>query len=404
MNEAQTATESIAPATKREPIVVVKDVHKSFNRRFVRGGYTTFKTQFTQWFKRRGYDEKLQTQKLHVLRGLNFEVAAGETIGIIGQNGAGKSTLLKLLTGIYQPSSGSVEVEGRISALLELGAGFHPEYSGRENIYMNGMILGLSRNEIAKKESEIIEFSELGDFIDSPVRTYSSGMYMRLAFSVAVNVRPHVLIIDEILAVGDEHFQRKSRAKLNEFKNHDMAIILVTHDLGTVETWCNRAIWLDKGVIAAEGDPALVVHTYREAVRARDEALLRELLPKGPIICAIEAQHPDGSRADSIRSGDDLVVVIETHSPPPEANAIVLNFFDHGGQALLSARLPLDGQRREKYLCRFEHVPLAGVELRLAVSVVNNEGSALDANSDAVKVSFFGEAGGGVVTARSVWS
>ncbi len=251
--------------------ISAKDVHKSFDRRFIRGGYTTLKTQLVQWLRPSTYKEELQRQRLHVLKGISFDVRPGETVGIIGRNGAGKSTLLKLLTGIYKPTSGSIERKGRMAALLELGAGFHPEFSGRENIYMNGMILGLSKKEIRDREAEIIRFSEIEEFIDAPVRTYSSGMYMRLAFSVAVNVKPDVLIIDEVLSVGDEHFAHKSKAKLDEFKQKDVAIILVTHDLATVETWCTRAIWLNDGKIGLDGDPVQVVAAYREAVRLMEQ-------------------------------------------------------------------------------------------------------------------------------------
>src|SRR5690606_17130827 len=155
----------------------------------------------------------------------------GKTVGILGRNGSGKSTLLKLVTGIYAPTQGSIEVNGRISALLDLGAGFHPDFSGRENILINGIILGMSRAEVKARMNDIIAFSELGEFIDEPVRTYSSGMYMRLAFAVATHVDPDILIVDEILAVGDEHFGKKSRAKMESFKRDGKTIMLVSHDL-----------------------------------------------------------------------------------------------------------------------------------------------------------------------------
>lgn len=257
----------------QEIVLSVQNVHKSFNRRLVSAGaYTTFKTQLVQWLKgsKEGYQEALRRQNRDVLRGISFDVGRGETLGIIGENGAGKSTLLKLLTGIYKPTRGVVSKKGRISALLELGAGFHPEFSGRENIYMNGLILGLEKKTIREKEQEIIEFSELAEFIDAPVRTYSSGMYMRLAFSIAVNVNPDILLIDEILAVGDEHFRHKSAAKIRSFQNGEIAIVLVSHDLGNIRQWCSRAIWIDEGRIAAEGEPGFVVDRYLECVRLKE--------------------------------------------------------------------------------------------------------------------------------------
>lgn len=252
-----------------EYAVEVRGVTKRFRRSTVRGGYTTLKTQLVGLVtgKRR---EVFERQNIEVLRGVDLLVPKGKTVGIIGENGSGKSTLLKILTGIYTPTTGSVTVRGRISALLELGAGFHPDFSGRENIFVNGIILGLSRSEVKARLDEIIEFSELGDFIDEPVRTYSSGMGMRLAFSVATFVDPEVLIIDEILAVGDEHFARKSRAKMDEFKAKGKTIVLVTHDLGAVRTWCDEAAWLDEGRIAAWGDPAETVALYRNRVADKE--------------------------------------------------------------------------------------------------------------------------------------
>ena len=194
----------------------------------------------------------------------------------MGRNGSGKSTLLKLVTGIYAPTSGTVEVHGRISALLELGAGFHPDFSGRENILVNGIILGMSRREIRARMDEIIDFSELGDFIDEPVRTYSSGMFARLAFAVATHVDPEILIIDEILSVGDEHFARKSAAKMEEFRRAEKTTLLVTHDLATLQRRCDAAAWLDGGVLRASGDPAQVVAAYRAAVAEAEMAAVEQ--------------------------------------------------------------------------------------------------------------------------------
>ncbi|HVE87401.1 MAG TPA: ABC transporter ATP-binding protein [Myxococcales bacterium] len=251
--------------------IEVRGVTKTFRRHTVRGGTTTLKTQLVGLLTGRRR-ERFELRTADVLKGVDLLVPAGQTLGIIGRNGSGKSTLLKLLTGIYTPTSGTVTVRGRLSALLELGAGFHPEFSGRENILINGVILGLSRAEIRARVDEIIEFSELADFIDEPVRTYSSGMYMRLAFAVATLVNPDVLIIDEILSVGDEHFTRKSRTKMEEFKERGKTIVLVTHDLTTVETWCDAAAWLDDGRIAEHGDPRRVVSAYRQRVAERELA------------------------------------------------------------------------------------------------------------------------------------
>jgi lipopolysaccharide transport system ATP-binding protein len=305
----------VALARAVRPAVSVRDVTKTFDRRFVRGGYTTFKTQLLQPFRRGKYKEELARSKIEVLKGLSFDIMPGETVGIIGRNGAGKSSLLKLLTGIYKPTSGTISKNGRISALLELGAGFHPEFSGRENIFMNGMILGLSKKELKRREQEIIDFSELGDFIDAPVRTYSSGMYMRLAFSIAVNVDPDILIIDEVLAVGDEHFQHKSKTKLDEFKKKSTAIILVTHDLGTVEQWCSRAIWLDEGRIGADGEPRAVIGAYRTRVNEAESGnYLAQEAGAGSSggVAAQEHEQPSESR---VVEGQELAPSTDSAEP-----------------------------------------------------------------------------------------
>ena len=212
--------------------------------------------------KRRRYENR------QVLKGISFDVKKGEAIGLIGRNGCGKSTTLKLLTRIMYPDTGSIEIKGRVSSLIELGAGFHPDMSGRENIYINASIFGLGKKEIDRRVDDIIEFSELGDYIDNPVRTYSSGMYMRLAFSVAINVDAEVLLIDEILAVGDANFQEKCFKKMKEIKDKGTTIVIVSHSLGQIEAICDRTIWIEKGLIKAEGDTRKVHREYLEYMGA----------------------------------------------------------------------------------------------------------------------------------------
>ena len=205
------------------------------------------------------------------LRGVTFNVPQGCTYGIIGRNGSGKSTLLKCVAGITRPNEGAITVNGRISALIELGAGFHPEISGRENVFINGIMLGLSKREIMRRFDEIVEFAELKDFIDAPVKTYSSGMYMRLGFAVAIHVDPDVLLIDEVLAVGDQSFTMKCLDKFAEFRRRNKTILLVTHSLDLVEKFCDRALWLDKGQTLAEGEPKRVVAAYLIDVEKSEE-------------------------------------------------------------------------------------------------------------------------------------
>ncbi|MNX66844.1 Teichoic acids export ATP-binding protein TagH [compost metagenome] len=200
------------------------------------------------------------------LQDVSFDIERGETFGIIGSNGSGKSTLLKLITGISKPTRGGVGVSGRLSALLELGAGFHPDFSGRENIYLNGAILGLSRQEIRRHFDSIVAFAELERFIDNPVKTYSSGMYMRLAFSIAIHVDPEILVVDEVLAVGDSAFQQKCYDQIHRFKHQGRTIVFVSHSLSTVQDLCQRSAWLDKGVLRALGNTHNVLDFYSQQI------------------------------------------------------------------------------------------------------------------------------------------
>jgi lipopolysaccharide transport system ATP-binding protein len=243
-----------APAV---PAVVVEDVSKRF--RLYRERASSLKERIT---KVRGsvYEE------YWALKDISLTVPTGTTFGLIGHNGSGKSTLLRLIAGIHRPTSGRIAVGGRISALLELGAGFHPELTGRENIFLNASILGLPRKNISEKVDEIIEFSGLEDFIDSPVKVYSSGMFVRLGFSVAVHVEPDILIIDEVIAVGDEDFQRRCFDHLYALRNRGATIIMVTHSLNVVQTMCDYAAWLDHGEMKAVGPAAEVVHQYLDQV------------------------------------------------------------------------------------------------------------------------------------------
>src|SRR6476660_5409289 len=208
------------------------------------------------------------------LTDVSFTVPRGSTYGVIGRNGSGKSTALKLVAGITKPTRGTVNVAGRISALIELGAGFHPEISGRENVFINGIMLGLTKRQIQDRFQEIVEFAELEDFIDAPVKTYSSGMYMRLGFAVAIHVDPDVLLVDEVLAVGDEGFTHKCLDKFAEFKRRGKTILLVTHSLGLVERFCDEALWLDGGRLKGLGDPRRIVGAYVTDVEVTEESQL----------------------------------------------------------------------------------------------------------------------------------
>jgi len=228
------------------------------------------------------------------LTDVSLTVPKGSTYGVIGRNGSGKSTALKLVAGITKPTSGTVRVEGRVSALIELGAGFHPEISGRENVFINGIMLGLSKREIQNRFDEIVDFAELREFIDAPVKTYSSGMYMRLGFAVAIHVDPDVLLVDEVLAVGDEGFTHKCLDKFAEFRRRNKTILLVTHSLNLVERFCDEALWLDGGRAMAHGDPRRVVDAYLTKVEESEEQLLASTTAKA----VGEAAPPSARPAD----------------------------------------------------------------------------------------------------------
>ena len=234
--------------------IIVDNVYKTFNVYLDKAN--TIKEKLLFLFSRN------RKEKREVLKGINLKVKQGEVIALIGTNGSGKSTLLKLMTKIIYPNKGKIETHGKLTSLLELGAGFHPDFSGRENIYFNASIFGLTKKEIDERLDEIIDFSELRDFIDNPVRTYSSGMYMRLAFAVAINVDADILLIDEILSVGDEHFQNKCFEKMLELKAKGKTMVFVTHSMQSVKRLCDRAVWLSEGKIKMDGNTNEVVEEY----------------------------------------------------------------------------------------------------------------------------------------------
>ena len=265
-------------------MIHLEDINKSFDLRYQRDDFSlkeafvTLLRRSFHWIKYidhlnpplyQTYDRKIEDDRTgvaHVLKNISLTIEKGETVALIGRNGCGKSTLLKLIAGIYFPENGKLRVQGRISPLIELGAGFHPEFSGKENVFINGQILGLSVAFLRKRYDEIVKFAGISQFMDLPVRIYSSGMYMRLAFSVAVNVDPDILLIDEILGVGDANFQQKCQRKLDEFKHKGKTIVLVTHALDIVEAWATRAIYLKNGEIVFDGPPAEAIKMYQKDV------------------------------------------------------------------------------------------------------------------------------------------
>ncbi len=245
-----------ADCAEASPLIEAVDITKRFH--LEQDKPRSFQETFIRLFRR----ERTAADYFWPLRGLTFSIAAGDSLGILGQNGSGKSTLLKILTGVLRPTSGSVRVRGRVASLLELGAGFHPELTGRENIFLNGSVHGLSRKEMRRKLDSIIGFAELGQFIDTPVKHYSSGMYVRLGFAVAIHTEPQVLIVDEVLTVGDQIFQQKCMERIWDMKRAGVAIVLVSHNLDEIRRLCNRAIWLQEGVARANGPALAIVDDY----------------------------------------------------------------------------------------------------------------------------------------------
>jgi ABC-2 type transport system ATP-binding protein len=291
----------VAPEPQRDIAISVDSVTKTFRIHHERANSLK---QFIATGGRNRYDE------FEALKDVSLEVRVGEAVGIIGHNGSGKSTLLKCMAKILTPNSGEIAINKRMAALLELGAGFHPELSGRDNVFLNAAILGMGRKEIDKRFDEIVDFSGLHQFIDSPVKTYSSGMYVRLAFAVAINVDPELLLIDEILAVGDVTFQQRCMEKFVQFRNEGRTLVLVTHDTGSVRNFCDRAIWLDKGVVRASGTPADIIDEYTETMLATQER------PKeGPIrrgVGEIKVHRVEmlvkGEAVESLHAGDDVTI------------------------------------------------------------------------------------------------
>lgn len=309
-------------------VIKVKDVYKSFKIYYDKGSSLKEKILF----KNRNRHEVHE-----VLKGVSVSIKKGEVVGLIGENGSGKSTLLKLMTRIIYPDKGEIEIKGKVSSLLELGAGFHPDMTGRENIYTNASIFGLTKKEIDERLEAIIEFSELGEFIDNPVRTYSSGMYMRLAFSVAINVDAEILLVDEILAVGDASFQAKCFKKMQEIKNEGKTIVIVSHDLTSIERLCDRAVWIDDGLKKIEGRPHDAIAKYLDKIMNKeyenqniDEKNTNEVVKNSQSILSKEVANEINEQSDENRTGNrkleildikmiDLDIAKEKYSFKPES-------------------------------------------------------------------------------------
>ena len=397
---------------ENENVIEVKDVTKSFKVYLDKGSQLKERLLFR---KRSRYEER------KVLRGISFSVKKGEAIGLIGHNGCGKSTTLKLLTRIMYPDSGSIKMQGRVSSLIELGAGFHPDMSGRENIYTNAAIFGLNKKEIDSRIQSIIDFSELKDFIDNPVRTYSSGMYMRLAFSVAINVDADILLIDEILAVGDANFQSKCFNKLREIKSHGTTIVIVSHSLGQIEQICDRSIWIHEGLIKAEGPPKEIDLEYldymsrkiqdrnkksEEADGTEEPAENKDGKRWGSgeaRIKRIRSFASDGTEQSVFRVGEDIRLVVDYTVKKPVQDAVIgFGIFDMNGVQCYGTNTRID-KLPEMTLTKdgtaeitMKNVQLLSGEYMIDIAIEQGEGIPVDYYRQAYKIqmlSAYGDAG-----------
>ena len=397
---------------ENENVIEVKDVTKSFKVYLDKGSQLKERLLFR---KRSRYEER------KVLRGISFSVKKGEAIGLIGHNGCGKSTTLKLLTRIMYPDSGSIKMQGRVSSLIELGAGFHPDMSGRENIYTNAAIFGLNKKEIDSRIQSITDFSELKDFIDNPVRTYSSGMYMRLAFSVAINVDADILLIDEILAVGDANFQSKCFNKLREIKSQGTTIVIVSHSLGQIEQICDRSIWIHEGLIKAEGPPKEIDLEYldymsrkiqdrnkksEEADGTEEPAENKDGKRWGSgeaRIKRIRSFASDGTEQSVFRVGEDIRLVVDYTVKKPVQDAVIgFGIFDMNGVQCYGTNTRID-KLPELTLTKdgtaeviMKNVQLLSGEYMIDIAIEQGEGIPVDYYRQAYKIqmlSAYGDAG-----------
>ena len=369
--------------------ISVRNISKQFN--LSTGKYITAKERFLHLGKN-------QSEIFHALNDVSFDVPEGTTCGLVGHNGSGKSTMLKIIGGILRPTSGEVVTKGRIAALLELGACMQPDLTGRENIFLNGSILGLSEKELKKRFDEIVSFSELEKFIDTQVRFYSSGMYVRLGFSVAVNVDPDILLVDEVLAVGDELFQRKCLSKVKDFQEEGRTIIVVTHSADLLRVVANSAVVLEKGNLINSGDVSTAIRVFRENLFRVDREDLEEPISllaiddkaieenenketKTKSILSVNfASSEDNNSLTPIKSGDTLKAVIEwENSDIDTAVLVVIEIFDTTGRLLLEERVDFDSTKHEdsKYSTAFEwkNIPLSDGTYITNVGITSKDGT-----------------------------
>jgi lipopolysaccharide transport system ATP-binding protein len=340
--------------------------------------------------------KKLQHVDFWALKDISFQIKEGEVVGIIGRNGAGKSTLLKLLSRITVPTEGRIRIDGRIASLLEVGTGFHQELTGRENIFLNGAILGMTRAEIVRKFDEIVEFSGVEEFLDTPVKRYSSGMYVRLAFAVAAHLEPEILIVDEVLAVGDAAFQKKCLGKMGSFARSGKTVLFVSHNMEAIRTLCERSIWLKEGRLYKDGRTDEIVEDYFNST-SNEISFSCASPDHGLIIQKIVLRNDRGEETNQFRPGEDLVVEIHYDAQKRlELPYVVLGIQGINGSCF-TANMLLDGQRPEaldgagKLCCRFKSLPLFPQSYSVKMSIRTRNGSDMIVGYQ--EVAYFGVVG-----------
>jgi lipopolysaccharide transport system ATP-binding protein len=323
--------------------------------------------------------ERLRPVDFWALRDVSFQIKQGEVVGIIGRNGAGKSTLLKILSRITVPTEGRIRIDGRIASLLEVGTGFHHELTGRENIFLNGAILGMTRAEIIRKFDEIVEFSGIEEFLDTPVKRYSSGMYVRLAFAVAAHLEPEILIIDEVLAVGDAAFQRKCLGKMGSFAQSGRTVLFVSHNMEAVRSLCQRGIWLKDGRLHKDGKADEIIEDYFDS--SSDEFSFSCANPDyGLIIQKVALKNDRGEESSQFRPGDDLIVEIDYDAQKRLEQPYVTLAVEGINGSCFTANMLLDGHRPEvlagagNVACRFKSLPLFPQNYSVKMSVTSSNG------------------------------
>ncbi len=380
--------------------IEVNHITKHFKVYYDKGSELKEKVLF---WKRNKYENRT------VLDDISFSVKKGEAVGLIGKNGCGKSTTLKLLTKIIYPNAGSIEMSGRVSSLIELGAGFHPDMSGRENIYTNAAIFGLNKKEIDSRLADIIAFSELEEFIDNPVRTYSSGMYMRLAFSVAINVDADILLIDEILAVGDANFQAKCFNKLREIKAAGTTIVIVSHSLGQIEQICDRSIWIRDGHIELEGSPKDVHLEYldymnkermdqaekdriREETRAAKERLIKRYGDKRVQFTDIKMLDENGEAKNTFKTGESIILDLAYHVDEPVTDGVFGfgifrsdKLWCYGTNTRIDRFTNFDITKDGHYTVRLDNITLIPSEYWVDITIEWGDGNPVDYYKEAMK-------------------